>query len=91
MSMTCLHSYIPIYSNLILFNDSKYMCRRWLLGITEYGIIWQQSVYDDLVVAYAYCDTLLWQILYLCLWADMGYFTGLVVLLICLTQLNRGA
>ena len=25
MSMTCLHSYIPIYSNLILFNDLKYM------------------------------------------------------------------
>ena len=25
MSTTCLHSYIPIYSNLMLFNNSKYM------------------------------------------------------------------
>ena len=67
------------------------MCRRWLLGITEYGIVWWQSVYDDLVMAYAYCDTPLWRILYLWLWVDMGYFTGLVVLSIRLTQLTRGA
>ena len=32
------------------------ICRRWLLGITEYGI---ESVYNDLVMAYAYCDTVL--------------------------------
>ena len=67
------------------------MCRRWLLGITEYGIVRRQSVYDDLVMAYAYCDTSLWQILYLYLWADTGYFAGLVVLSICLTQLNHSA
>ena len=67
------------------------ICRRWLLRITEYGIVRQQSVYNDLVMTYVYCDTLLRRILYLCLWADMGYFAGLVVLSICLTWLNRGA
>ena len=74
------------YINLCLKRACFCICRRWLLGIIEYGIVRRRSVYDDSVVAYAYCDTLLWQILYLHLWVDTGYFTGLVVLSIRLTS-----
>ena len=28
--MTCLHSHISIYPNVILFNDSKYMYHIWM-------------------------------------------------------------
>ena len=45
------------------------MCHSWLLGITEYGTVWQWDVYDDSVEVYTYYDIPLWWILYL-------YFVG---------------
>ena len=56
----------------------SYICRRWLLGITEYDTVWQQDVYDNSVEMYAYYDILLWQILYL-------YYVGRYQLLLSLS------
>ena len=39
------------------------ICRRWLLWITEYGVVRRQGAYDDSVDVYAYHDILLWWIL----------------------------
>ena len=50
-------------ANAIMYSFELNICHRWLLGITKYGIVQWQSVYDDLVMVYAYCDTPLWQIL----------------------------
>ena len=46
-----------------------YICRSWLLGITQYGTVWWQDVYNDSVEVYAYYDIPLQHILYL-------YFVG---------------
>ena len=78
IQLKCFSCCLATYTN--------HMCCSLAVGrITKYGIVQWQSVYDDIVMAYMYCDTLPWQILYLNLWVDMGYFTGPVVLLLCLT------
>ena len=46
-----------------------YIYRRWLLWITEYGVVWLRGMYDDLVDAYAYYDILLW-------WRFSFHFAG---------------
>ena len=34
-------------------SDKQYMCRRWLLGSTDYGAVLRRGVYDYLVDSYA--------------------------------------
>ena len=46
-----------------------YICRSWLLGITEYGTVQLWDVYDDSVEVYTYYDIPTRWILYL-------YFIG---------------
>ena len=55
------YKYNDIRNIWTYIGDFLYMCRRWLLWITEYGVVRLWGMYNDSVDAYLYYNIPLWQ------------------------------